>query len=299
MYTPTMKMADAIADRNVIMLLDSLRFRLGFGDASIDEVCRKRGYPTHIFLMLANVCSDANYVPDVSSLSTGDAPAIIEYVKLSHKYFSESVLPYLHSLIHKALSDEEAVYADVLNRYFDELLHNVNTHFDAEELSFESGGHGEVPDESEAHFEFLEKLEDLRNLIVRYLPDNSTNNARYLILSNLQDLEQSLRGHIEIEEKVLLPLEEIVGTSKAAKIEEAAASASSDALSQREKEIVAAVAHGKTNKEIADDLFISINTVVTHRKNIARKTGINSIAGLTVYAILNNIVRLKDLNTNQ
>ena len=299
MYTPTMKMADAIADRNVIMLLDSLRFRLGFGDASIDEVCRKRGYPTHIFLMLANVCTDVNYVPDVSSLSTGDAPAIIEYVKLSHKYFSESVLPYLHFLIHKALSDEEAVYADVLNRYFDELLHNVNTHFDAEELSFESGGHGEVPDESEAHFEFLEKLEDLRNLIVRYLPDNSTNNARYLILSNLQDLEQSLRGHIEIEEKVLLPLEEIVGTSKAAKIEEAAASASSDALSQREKEIVAAVAHGKTNKEIADDLFISINTVVTHRKNIARKTGINSIAGLTVYAILNNIVRLKDLNTNQ
>ena len=299
MYTPTMKMADAIADRNVIMLLDSLRFRLGFGDASIDEVCRKRGYPTHIFLMLANVCTDVNYVPDVSSLSTGDAPAIIEYVKLSHKYFSESVLPYLHFLIHKALSDEEAVYADVLNRYFDELLHNVNTHFDAEELSFESGGHGEVPDESEAHFEFLEKLEDLRNLIVRYLPDNSTNNARYLILSSLQDLEQSLRGHIEIEEKVLLPLEEIVGTSKAAKIEEAAASASSDALSQREKEIVAAVAHGKTNKEIADDLFISINTVVTHRKNIARKTGINSIAGLTVYAILNNIVRLKDLNTNQ
>ncbi len=299
MYTPTMKMADAIADRNVIMLLDSLRFRLGFGDASIDEVCRKRGYPTHIFLMLANVCTDANYVPDVSSLSIGDAPAIIEYVKLSHKYFSESVLPHLHSLIHKALSDEDAVYADVLNRYFDELLHNVNAHFEAEELSFKSGGHGEVPDESETHFEFLEKLEDLRNLIVRYLPDNSTNNARYLILSNLQDLEQSLRGHIEIEEKVLLPLEEIVGTSKTEKVEEAAASTSSDALSQREKEIVAAVAHGKTNKEIADDLFISINTVVTHRKNIARKTGINSIAGLTVYAILNNIVRLKDLNTNQ
>ncbi len=299
MYTPTMRMADAIADRNVIMLLDSLRFRLGFGDATIDEVCRKRGYPTHIFLMLANVCTDAGYIPDTSSLSREDAPAVIEYVKLSHKYFSESVLPYLHTLIHKALSDEETVYADVLNRYFDELLHNVNAHFEAEELSFESGGHGVVPDEAEAHFEFLEKLEDLRNLIVRYLPDNSTNNARYLILSGLQDLEQSLRGHIVIEEKILLPLEEIVGTIKNGRSEETSSSASSDALSQREKEIVAAVAHGKTNKEIADDLFISINTVVTHRKNIARKTGINSIAGLTVYAILNGIVLLKDLNNNQ
>jgi DNA-binding CsgD family transcriptional regulator len=299
MYTPTMKMADAIADRSVIMLLDSLRFRLGFGDATIDEVCRKRGYPTHIFLMLANVCTDANYVPDTASLSRDDAPAIIEYVKYSHKYFSESVLPYLHSLIHKALSDEDAVYADVLNRYFDELLHNVNAHFEAEELSFESGGNGAVPGEAEAHFEFLEKLEDLRNLIVRYLPDNSTNNARYLILSGLQDLEQSLRGHIEIEEKILLPLEEIVGTVKNGRSEDSSSPASSETLSQREKEIVAAVAHGKTNKEIADDLFISINTVVTHRKNIARKTGINSIAGLTVYAILNDIVRLKDLNIDK
>ena len=299
MYTPTMRMADAIADRNVIMLLDSLRFRLGFGDATIDEVCRKRGYPTHIFLMLANVCTDASYAPDTSSLSREDAPAVIEYVKLSHKYFSESVLPHLHTLIHKALSDEETVYADVLNRYFDELLHNVNAHFEAEELSFESGGSGVVPGEAEAHFEFLEKLEDLRNLIVRYLPDNSTNNARYLILSSLQDLEQCLRGHTVIEEKILLPLEEIVGTVKNDRNEDSSSQASSETLSQREKEIVAAVAHGKTNKEIADDLFISINTVVTHRKNIARKTGINSIAGLTVYAILNGIVLLKDLNNNQ
>lgn len=298
MYTPGMKMADAIADRNVIMLLDSLRFRLGFGDASIDEVCRSRGYPTHIFLMLANVCTDASYVPDVSSLSADDAPAVIEYVKLSHKYFSESLLPHLHALIHRALSDEAAMYADVLNRYFDQLLQNVNAHFEAEELSFESGGHGQVPDEAGAHFDFLEKLEDLRNLIVRYLPDNSTDNARYLILGTLQDLEQSLRGHIVIEEKILFPLGEIVGKVKSTGTAQAPGRDSGDALSLREKEIVAAVAHGKTNKEIADGLFISINTVVTHRKNIARKTGINSIAGLTVYAILNGIVDLNELNTN-
>ncbi len=294
-----MKMADAMTDRNVIMLLDSLRFRLGFGDASIDEVCSSRSYPTHIFLMLANVCTDESYVPDVSSLSADDAPAVIEYVKLSHKYFSESLLPYLHALIHRALSDEAAMYADVLNRYFDQLLQNVNAHFEAEELSFESGGHGQVPDEAGAHFDFLEKLEDLRNLIVRYLPDNSTDNARYLILGTLQDLEQSLRGHIVIEEKILFPLGEIVGKVKSTGAAQAPGRDSGDALSLREKEIVAAVAHGKTNKEIADDLFISINTVVTHRKNIARKTGINSIAGLTVYAILNGIVDLNEMNTNQ
>ena len=51
-----------------------------------------------------------------------------------------------------------------------------------------------------------------------------------------------------------------------------------------------AVAKGKMNKEIADQLHISIHTVISHRKNISRKTGIKSVSGLTVYALLNNMI---------
>ena len=61
-------------------------------------------------------------------------------------------------------------------------------------------------------------------------------------------------------------------------------------LSDRENEVVALVAKGSTNKEIADLLKISIHTVITHRKNISRKTGIKSISGLTVYAMLNKLI---------
>ncbi len=53
-----------------------------------------------------------------------------------------------------------------------------------------------------------------------------------------------------------------------------------------------------TNKEIADHLFISINTVLTHRKNISRKLNIHSIAGLTIYAIVNKLVNLEDVKIN-
>ena len=61
-------------------------------------------------------------------------------------------------------------------------------------------------------------------------------------------------------------------------------------LSAREKEILVCVAKGMLNKEIADYYNISIYTVITHRKNITRKTGIKTVAGLTVYALLNNLI---------
>lgn len=68
-----------------------------------------------------------------------------------------------------------------------------------------------------------------------------------------------------------------------------------DTLSQREKEIVVCVVKGMTNKEIAEKLFLSIHTVITHRRNISKKLQIHSAAGLTIYAIVNKLVTLSDV----
>lgn len=67
-------------------------------------------------------------------------------------------------------------------------------------------------------------------------------------------------------------------------------------LSTRERDILIAVAKGKTNKEIADEFNISVYTVISHRRNISRKLGINSIPGLTVYAIMNKLIDITDFN---
>lgn len=66
-------------------------------------------------------------------------------------------------------------------------------------------------------------------------------------------------------------------------------------LSKRETDVLVAVAKGMMNKEIADQMNISIHTVISHRKNITRKTGIKSVSGLTVYALLNNLIDEKEL----
>lgn len=68
-----------------------------------------------------------------------------------------------------------------------------------------------------------------------------------------------------------------------------------EVLSSREKEIVTCVVKGMTNKEIADTLFLSTHTVITHRRNIARKLQIHSPAGLTIYAIVNKLVEIQDI----
>ncbi len=66
-------------------------------------------------------------------------------------------------------------------------------------------------------------------------------------------------------------------------------------LSDREREIVVCVVKGLTNKQIAEELFLSTHTIMTHRRNIANKLQIHSPSGLTIYAIVNKLVDLNDI----
>lgn len=72
----------------------------------------------------------------------------------------------------------------------------------------------------------------------------------------------------------------------------------SNTLSSREKEIITCVVNGLTNKEIAQELFLSAHTVISHRRNIAKKLEIHSTAGLTIYAIVNKLVEIDEIKKN-
>ena len=75
----------------------------------------------------------------------------------------------------------------------------------------------------------------------------------------------------------------------------AKSSDTSELLGEREKEVIVALVQGMSNKEIAEHLCIATNTVITHRRNIARKLQIHSAAGLTIYAIVNNLVDISSV----
>lgn len=96
------------------------------------------------------------------------------------------------------------------------------------------------------------------------------------IFDDLDTLSRKLSGLLEVEDE-----EEIVDGQ--------------DVLSQREKEIVVCVVKGMTNKEIAESLYLSIHTVITHRRNISKKLQIHSSAGLTIYAIVNKLITISEV----
>lgn len=94
------------------------------------------------------------------------------------------------------------------------------------------------------------------------------------------------------EKTIIQKLEKLLSTFSAMKAEQSFPGE----ISGREKEVLQLVAMGMTNKEIAERLYISSYTVITHRKNITAKLGIKTIAGLTVYAIIHKLIAPEDIH---
>ena len=142
------------------------------------------------------------------------------------------------------------------------------------------------------------KLRELKSIIIKYLPSDSLhNNQLTATLYNLYNCERWLSSHAEVEDHIFIPA--VRRHEKKLKRDDVSVKISSmlgqnadngEALSDRERDVVIGVVQGMTNKEIADHLCISTNTVITHRRNIARKLQIHSPAGLTIYAIVNHLV---------
>lgn len=103
-------------------------------------------------------------------------------------------------------------------------------------------------------------------------------------------LAERCEGHLSAEESDKEVIDLITSLLTADEREEVP-----EELTPRERDIIIGVVKGMTNKEIADELFISPNTVTTHRRNIVKKLDIHSASGLTVYAIMNKLVSLQDI----
>ncbi|MDE5849663.1 MAG: response regulator transcription factor [Muribaculaceae bacterium] len=308
-YSGTDRLRDLIDDNSDLMMV-AARFGipLGFGDKTVKEVCDEAGVDLRTFLAVCNLIDSRPYSVEVSLTS------LMSYLRSAHSYFLEFMLPSIRRKLLLAVSGLpiDDVLMQLL-KFFDDYCAEVRRHMEHENDSIFSYVdrllEGNVSDEfrisdySVGHTSMTEKLDELKDIFIRHYHVMS-NLLLVSALNDIIDCNSDLCSHCEIEDRMFLPA--VSRLERSMELRERDARPESDeeegedslleCLTEREKDILRCVARGLQNKEIAEKLFISINTVTTYRRNISSKLNIHSAAGLTVFAILHGLVDINEID---
>lgn len=304
-------MSDVIASQpSLLQMICRFGIQLGVGDKTVREVCEASGVDTTTFLAVANFMkhgqSAAPFFIDKVSVE-----ALVKHLKAAHDFFLDFQLAHIRRKLLDAIDcSRQNEVAFLILKFYDEYLAEVRKHMEYENkrvftyvdqlLAGRCPAESLLPQAMKGHESMDRKLQELKNIIIKYYvpTDGSSSDLLCNVLLSIYNCESDLRQHCAMEDALFVPavrlLEEKVRTEPQPPTVTAGGQPQ-ECLSEREKEIVACIVRGLTNKEIAAGLFISVNTVLTHRKNISRKLDIHSASGLTIYAIVNGIVNLDDV----
>ena len=302
-------MRELIRDNNLLLMTIS-RFNIafGFGDSSIRDACDANQVDCDTFLAVCNLLSGKEFATYPVSL-----PALIEYLKRAHASFIEISLPKIRQKIIEAINYSETNEVSfLLIKFFDDYVADVRSHLANENdqvfryverlLGGEKDEAYSISEFSIDHDHMGSQLNELKDIFIYHYSQRG-NALLSTVLFDIINLEKDLMSHFQVENQLFIPaVESLESRFKDTKSKRSRSKNSGskdvrlDSLGPREKEIIACVAKGLSNKEIADELCLSVHTVATHRKNISAKLGIHSTAGLAIFAVIHHLVELKDLN---
>ena len=321
-YKETDRMGDLICDDyRILQVISRFGLSLGFGDHTVAETCQAAGVDAPTFLAVVNFIRANGRVTNLpDAVDALSLPALMTYLRRSHDYFVKFRLPAIRrKLIESIDCSARNQIAFLILKFYDEFAAEVARHMDYEDKHIHTyvgdlmAGAKTNPDVNihklshqhhDNHAQIEKSLSELKSIIIKYYPTDS--NARLLndVLIDLFMTEEDLFSHCHLEDTLFLEAvvrleeERIVEREEGGNQPEETdmePNNATDALSDREKEVIVCVVKGMSNKEIAEQLFISVNTVMTHRRNISRKLQIHSPAGLTIYAIVNGLINLEDV----
>ena len=312
MYEADDKMISLIRDNyDLLQSLGSFGISLGFGDKTVKETCEDNNVDTYTFLAVVNYTINNN--GEFEADDQISVPTLMHYLEASHAYFLDFQLPFIRRELEESLNMDDSL-ARLILRFYDEYAHEIRRHMSYEQktlfpyvntlLEGHPANDYNVETFSKHHGAADKKLRELKLLIIKYLPqDGLHNNQLTATLHDIFDNEEWLRQHAQVEDHIFVPairrLEQMTKQQDVSRnitgMVFKGGVQNPDALSDREKDVIVSLVQGMSNKEIADHLYISINTVITHRRNIARKLQIHSPAGLTIYAIVNGLVDISSV----
>ncbi len=312
MYEPNDKMITLIKDNySVLQAVGSFGINLGFGDKTVSETCQMNNVDTYTFLAVVNftINGSGNFENDDQI----NVPTLLHYLKASHTYYLDFQLPFIRRELRESIAPQDPL-GQLIMRLYEEYAQEIRRHMKYEEKTLfpyvESLIEGRPMNDynietfSKHHEQTDKKLRELKLMIIKYLPaDAQSNNQLTATLYDIYNNEEWLQQHAEVEDHIFTPaIKRLERLTKQDDVSKNISSMvfkggqdNSEMLSDRERDVVIGVVQGMLNKEIADRLCISVNTVITHRRNIARKLQIHSPAGLTIYAIVNGLVDISSV----
>lgn len=311
-YEPDDKMISLIKDDyNLLQALSCFGINLGFGDKTVRQTCEMNHVDTYTFLAVVNfTINDHHHFEDDEQL---DVSTLLHYLKASHVYYLDFQLPFIRRELEESLNLSDSV-GKLIMKFYDEYAHEIRRHMKYEEKTLFPYVEGLLEGKPmndynvetfSKHHEATDKtLRELKLMIIKYLPtDEHHNNKLTATLYDIYNNEEWLRHHAEVEDHIFTPaIRRLEERSKQNDVSKNISSMvfkggqdNGDVLSDRERDVIVSLVQGMSNKEIADHLFISVNTVITHRRNISRKLQIHSPAGLTIYAIVNGLVDISSV----
>ena len=276
-------LSELLAQHHILIpIVNRFGIRLGVGDKTIDDICEEQDLNVDFILVILNVYLDENYISD-KILAQFDLEPIANY-------FNETIQNYLHSLVPNiekhlhafiALSGSNSEELKALQRVFYQFKEELVQHL---EKGLEHTG--PYPHEL---------LRDIKSMLIKHVSGNFNQNLCYAVIFSVGSLEDDLVIHNRLRESVLIPKLNKSDSSDIDTLQDSIATNNikpkkKKLLTKRETEILKLIVNGNLNKQIADKLNISLNTVLTHRKNILSKTGIKTVSGLTLYCISNGLL---------